>query len=166
MPRNRATGKHCMATINERVAIELHAQGKSYWQIANETGISKDAVQKIIKYWSNTGELNSPPCPGKQQSLSERGIQHLVCLSDLHPCATLAEIAQMAGFDVKLCTLGKYLCQANCFVFVAHCKPWLERESQKQRRQWCRERRMWRKEDFQKLVYTDEVQLQVSAGTG
>ncbi|KAG0634867.1 hypothetical protein HOY80DRAFT_1058685 [Tuber brumale] len=70
MPQDQATGRHHMATRNERVrVIELHAEGKSYRQIANETGISKGAAQEIIKHWTTTGELNPPSHPGKRPSL-------------------------------------------------------------------------------------------------
>ncbi|RPB05411.1 hypothetical protein L873DRAFT_1898567 [Choiromyces venosus 120613-1] len=62
--------------------------------------------------------------------------------------------------------ISKYLCKENHFVFLVYCKPWLGRESRKRRKRWCRERRRWRKETFQKVVYTDEVQLQVGSGTG
>jgi len=68
-----------MVTRNERVrVIELHVEGKSYRQIANETGISKDAAREIIKYWTTTGKLNPPSRPGKPPVLSERDIRHLV----------------------------------------------------------------------------------------
>ena len=145
--------------------IELHAEGKSYRQIANETGISKDAAREIIKYCTTTGELNPPSRPGKPPVLSERDIRHLVRLSDSHPRATLAELAQEASLDIKPRTVGKYLRQANRFVFLARRKPWLGRECRKRRKRWCRERRKWEKEAFQKLVYTDEVRIQVSSGT-
>ena len=71
MPRDQATGTRRMATRNERVrVIELHAEGKGYRQIANETGISKDAGREIIKYWTTTGELN--PFRPRQTTCSKR----------------------------------------------------------------------------------------------
>jgi len=73
MPRDKATGKRRMATRNERVKIiELHAEGKSYCQIANELGISKDGARKVIHYWTNTGEFNPPPRLGKKPALNQR----------------------------------------------------------------------------------------------
>ena len=51
-------------------------------------------------------------------------------------------------------------------MFLARRKPWLGREGRKRRKRWCRERRNWKKEDFQKLFYTYEVRVQVSSGTG
>jgi uncharacterized protein YerC len=51
-----------MATINERVRVtQLHAEGKSYRSIAEDTGISKTQAQRIIKHWSDTGEVEPSP---------------------------------------------------------------------------------------------------------
>jgi len=135
MPRDKATGKRPLTTRNERVKIiELHAEGKSYRQIANELGISKDGARKVINYWTDTGELNPPPRPGKKPALNERDRRYLVRLSDLHPRATIAEIAQEAGLKVNPRTIGKYLRQDYRLVFLARRKPWLGREGRKRRK--------------------------------
>ena len=116
MPRDQATGTRHMATRNERVrVIELHAEGKSYRQIANETGISKDAAREIIKYWTTTGELNPPSRPGKPPVLSERDIRHLVRLSDSHPRATLAELAQEASLGYQTSNRWKIFAPSKSF---------------------------------------------------
>ena len=147
-----------MVTRHERgKIIELHAKGKGYRQIANEVGISKDGARKIVFYWTNTGELNPPPRLGRKPARNKRDRRPLVCLSDLHPRATITEIAQEAGLNIKPRKIEKYLHQEHRLLFLARCKPWLGRESRKRRRRWCRERRNSKKQDFRQLVYRDDV---------
>jgi transposase len=87
-----------MATINERVrVIQLHAEGGSHRFIAEHTGISKTQAQKIIKHWSDTGELEPSQRHSRPQALNDRDIRHLVRLSDSHPRATLSEITNEVG---------------------------------------------------------------------
>jgi transposase len=115
MPQDTETSKRRMATINERGrVIQLHAEGKSFRSIAKDTGISKTQAQRIIKHWSDTGEVEPSPRRGRPQTLNDRDIRHLIRLSDSHPRATLGEITNEAGIkNLKPQTVGKYLHQAN-----------------------------------------------------
>jgi transposase len=91
MLQDTETSKRRMATINKRVqAIQLHAQGKSYCSIEEDPGISKTQAQRIIKHWSNTGEVEPSPRRSRPKALTARGIRHVVRRSDSYPCATLA----------------------------------------------------------------------------
>jgi len=50
MPIDQNTGKRWQATETERItAIEKHAEGKNYCQIARETAVSKSEAQRIVK---------------------------------------------------------------------------------------------------------------------
>jgi hypothetical protein len=58
MLQDTETSKRCMATINVGVrVIQLHAEVESYPSTAEDTGISKTLTQRIIKHWSDTGEV-------------------------------------------------------------------------------------------------------------
>jgi transposase len=65
--------------------------------IAEDTGISKTQAQRIIKHWSDIGKVEPSSHRGRPQALIDRDIRHLVCLSDSHPRATLAEITNETG---------------------------------------------------------------------
>jgi hypothetical protein len=130
-----------------------------------DTGISKTHAQRIIKYWSDISDVEPSSLRGKPQALSDRGIRHLVRLSDPHPRVTLAEITNEAGIqNLKPRTVGKYICHANRHGFIARRKPWLRMGNRNIRRRWCRERQKWDSEDIRKHVCTDKIKLQVLGG--
>jgi transposase len=78
MPRDPSTDRRRQTTLEERVkAIERHAQGKFYSQIAEELSISKSTVQNIIKAWENEQRIQPKPRPGrpKKETSAEPGEQ-------------------------------------------------------------------------------------------
>jgi len=159
-------GKRRMATEYERVrCIEAKAEGMKYEDIAAELGMSLRNAKNIVKYWKTTGHLHPPPRPGRPKALDARDVRHLARVSDLHPRATLAEIVNEARVPVRPRTAGKYLRDAGLWVRLALRKPFLNAKMRRRRKAWCRERRKWSKAEWRRVMFTDEMRIQVGAGT-
>jgi len=168
MPWNKAAGKRCETTLNERVRIiELPSLGMSFPQIEAETGVSRAQASRINRRWKMYGDINpQTPRTGRPPKLNDRDKRYLAQLSDAHPRATARELLHESRLHVGVSTLSHYLHSLQWRVFLARCKPWIGPHNRRQRKRWCRLRRKWKISVWRKHCYTDEVYLQIAIGTG
>jgi len=166
MPRDPITGHRRECTEEERVRIfELRSAGHFYEDIANLLEMSESGVRKVCKDRVTNHRIKPPPRSGPSLRLSDRSRRYLARLSEAHPRATLAEITAESRLNIAPRTAGKYLRKANLWVRLARRKPWLDTNDRRRRKTWSRERRKWDKARWQrKIIYTDEVKVQVGCG--
>ncbi|RPB00773.1 Homeodomain-like protein [Choiromyces venosus 120613-1] len=153
----------------ERVSvILLYKEGKTYRKIGEEIRTSRTTVGRIVQRYEETGHVLRMPrksARGRNPALSKHSKQLLVRTSDKRPRASLAEIVEETHLHIHPKTAGRYLRQENHYVHLCLCKPWLDHNSRKRCKRWCRERKHWSHE-WRKMVYTDEMKLQVGAAVG
>ncbi|KAA8911562.1 hypothetical protein FN846DRAFT_935575 [Sphaerosporella brunnea] len=133
MPIDKATGKRRESTIEERVeVIAKRAAGKTFTEIAQETGVSRAESQRIWANWKSKQKLFNEKRPGRPRKLTETERQQLKKLAEEDPDASIAELTRRMGGKVSRVTVQRYLRQMGLKT--------RRRKKPKIRRVWIRRR--------------------------
>ena len=145
----------------------LLQQGLSCRKVAEQLRISHTTVNKIRK---EAGLPVPPPSPGINKKLSEHAERNLVRLIKADKAQTATQAAQIfnATSPVKISpqTVRRTLKKAGFKAKVRIKKPLLKSNHKRARLEWCRERQQWTVDDWKRVVWSDEVKINLIESNG
>ena len=148
-----------------KLIIKLSTENKSYADISKITGIPRSTVGRIVKTFKSTGRKVARPRPGRTPKVSEQSRRLLGRLSKICPHLTARQLKSdwSMGHMVSIRTVQRYLQNMNLHGRRAAQKPCLNQGQRKARLKWCRDHSKNTLQDWQKICYSDETIIDLSA---
>ena len=109
------------------------------------------------------GTYHDLPKPGRIRKLDERALRRLGRAILKDPTATIQDLAREATLDSGENAVKRALKELKFGVFRVKKKfsSWLSKDAMRKRRQWCLKKKEWTKEDWRKIIWCDEVRIEV-----
>jgi len=165
MPPSRPPKKYLSPDERFRI-ISLRIQQKSWEEIVHETGEKKSTIRNIVDRFLKHGTYHDLPKPGRKRKLDDRGLRRLERAVLKDPAATIQDLAREATLDSGENAVKTALRELKFGVFRVKRKFWLSKEAMKKRRRWCLKKRKWSQGDWRKIIWCDEVRIEVGLRCG
>ncbi|PUU73216.1 hypothetical protein B9Z19DRAFT_1135616 [Tuber borchii] len=165
MPPSRPPKKYLSPDERFRI-ISLRIQQKSWEEIVRETGEKKSTIRNIVTHFLKHGTYHDLPKPGRRRKLDDRGLRRLERAVLKNPAATIQDLAREATLDSGENAVKRALRELKFGVFRVKRKFWLSKEAMMKRRRWCLKKRKWTEEDWRKIIWCDEVRIEVGLRSG
>lgn len=135
--------------------------GKPKKQICREVGIKKPNLNSILTKYKLTGDVEDSPRSGRPRCTTPREDRTIVRMSnnDRHLTAKAIALKHAPSFTKKrisIKTVKRRLAASNLNGRVARRKPLLRPENKTRRLEWAKEHADWTKEDWRKVIFSDE----------
>lgn len=116
------------------------------------------AVNKIIQaYRDEDGRLTDAPRSGRQRCTSDELDRLIVAAAFEDPFQSAREFRDVLNLNVSLSTIRNRLKDAGLNGCVAAQKPYLTAKQKEQRLAFARAHEQWTVDDWQEVVFTDEL---------
>lgn len=153
-------------TVAERSQIVLlHSQGWSQQKIAKQMKHSRHAIQVTLKRYEETGSYENRPKSGRKRKTTARQDRYLERLSLQNrfktPKKLVADLSANQGVSVSDRTVRRRLAEVNLKSRKARRKPYLTQQQMKNRLLWAKKYRNWTVEDWSKIIWSDESNIEV-----
>lgn len=158
-------GKNNELTAEQRGAIfYLRKNGNSYNQIAETVGCGKTTVYDTLKRHAETGSIDSKPRPGRPRLIDVTNRNRLKRLvtnekaQNRRLCATgIKELwKKKTSQNVSEITIRRTLHSLGLRSCVARRKPLISPANKEARLAWCLEHESWTKNDWARVLWSDE----------
>lgn len=113
-----------------------------------------------------TGSYNDAPKSGRPKKLDARAMRRLERAVLKDPRATVEDLARDATIDSGVTAVKHALKALKFGVFMARKKFWLSKVARWKRKRWCRMKKHWPLELWRKIVWCDEVRIEVGIRGG
>ena len=162
-------GTELPETLRAQIVV-LVLRGDSWAKIGAFLGVKPDTVRKTFLRWEKTKCYTSSPRPVRPKSLDERDIRHLT----RHITANQDTRRQALG-EIKnalnLPVCSKTLCTViTKDIGLGHRiewkKPWLRPAQKEAWLKFAREHIGWTEEDWKRVVWSDEMGMQIDTNQG
>jgi transposase len=158
---------HKYLSLEQRFQIiSLRLQQKSWSEICKATGFSRSTVRSVVTRFLKHGTYHDLPKSGHPRKIDARGLRRLGRAVLKDPCATAEDLAREATLDSGIDAVKRALKELRFGVYVARKKFWLHKVDMLKRKRWCRKYRIWEKEEWRKIIWSDEVRIEVGVGVG
>lgn len=146
--------------------ILLYRQGVSQVKIAKTIKCSRCAVQNTIKRFQQTGTYRNLPKSGRKRVTTAREdrLIELTALRDRRQSAVgiSSELRGQLNTVVSVRTIRRRLAAANLPARKPRRKPLLTEKHRKQRLVWAKKYQNWTLDDWAKVIWSDESNIDVS----
>ena len=158
-------GRNKELTVEQRgTIVYCHQRGDSYRKIAKTVGCGLSTVFDTLKRYDETGSSNSKSRAGRPPLLNttqrERLEQLVINENFQHRRLCTDGIRKLwkakTGQEVSARTIGRSLRSSGLSNCVARAKPLVSQKNMEARLTWCMERRHWTKDDWEKVLWSDE----------
>lgn len=154
-----------LSTATRHKVVILHQQGLSQTKISKQTGISRCAVQALLKKHKETGNVEDRRRSGRPRKLSAADEKHLKLISlrnrKMSSSAISSELAETSGTQVHPSTVRRSLARSGLHGRVAAKKPYLRHGNKAKRLDYARKHRNWGAEKWQQVLWTDESKFEI-----
>lgn len=153
-------------TVGERAQIVLlHKQGVTQCDIAKRMKCSRCAVQTTIKRFKEIGSYENRPKSGRKRRTNARQDRILERISLRDRMKTSKELSsellQDHGINLAASSVRRRLVERNLHGRKARRKPLLTDRHKKLRLSWAKKYKNWTEEDWSKVIWTDESNIEV-----
>lgn len=118
-----------LSTATRHKVVILHQQGLSQTKISKQTGVSRCAVQALLKKHKETGNVEDRRRSGRPRKLSAADEKHIKLISlrnqKMSSSAISSELAETSGTQVHPSTVRRSLARSGLHGRVAAKKPYL-----------------------------------------
>lgn len=146
--------------------ILLHKQGLSQVKISKTVKCSRCAVQNTISRFERTGSYVNLPKSGRNRVTTTREdrIIERISLRNRQKTAEkiAAELRTQHRVAVSVRTVHRRLAEANLHARKPRRKPLLNEKHRRQRLAWAKKYRDWTVDDWTKVIWSDESNINVS----
>lgn len=146
--------------------ILLHRQGLSQVKIAKTIKCSRCAVQNTVKRFEQTGSYRNLPKSGRKRvtTLRDDRLIERTALRDKHKAAEkiASELREQHNTVVSVRTVRRRLEDSNLHARRPRRKPLLTEKHRKQRFVWAKNHKNWTIDDWAKVIWSDESNVDVS----
>lgn len=145
------------------VVVGMHTGGMRGAQIARELKMSASTVYGVLGSYKKRGTVVSPKSPGRPRKLTRRNMSYLERLLDKDRRASLTEITNQMASIAKVSTriVRNALQTLGYRNRVAAKKPFLNKKHKADRLAFARQYEKWTKEDWKKVIWTDESSFEI-----
>lgn len=144
----------------------LCEQGLSQSEIARQLKTSRSAVQYNLKKFQETFSYVDRPKSGRKKVTDERQDRQLIRASlrnrRLSSSELAAEFSQQHNVPISAQTVRRRLLEGGLRGCKARKKPWLSKKNQQSRYDWAKEHLSWTLDDWKKVVWSDECNVEVN----
>lgn len=152
-------------TLEQRIeAVIKKEQGYSYTDIAQQLGVSRLSIIRLVKKQRMTGSVKDVAGRGRKRATTSRQDRQLVraCLSNRRlTSGQLRQQMAATGVHVSSRTVRNRLKEACLVGRVAAKKPLLSQRNQKDRLDFARRHRHWTTEDWGRVLWSDETSVEL-----
>lgn len=153
-------------SVSERSQIViLHKQGLSQVEISKIMKCSRKAVQNAINRFSETGSYENRPKTGRKRILSPRNHRFLNRISLRNRTKSSKDLAsdlwEHRKIQISAPSVRRYLKEGNLHGRRARRKPLLTEHHKKLRLEWAKQHQNWSSEDWAKIIWSDESNIEV-----
>ena len=162
----KVTGKENTSPQLRALIYSRYEEGMSSSTIATLSNTTPCTVQRIIKNYKERGHHNDIPRTGRPPKFNDRDIRHLKItiegdrrqsLSDITSTINAA-ITSPAHYNTIWNAINQDL---SMNARKAAKKPFLKDLHKKARFNWAKEYRVWGKEDWKHVIWTDEASVEI-----
>jgi len=147
------------------IIVALYKAGFTPTAISPIVSRPRQTISSIINRYHTTGTLNSTH-PGRRRILDKRSVRQLVNGVRRDRFASTRQQLTDLGLNgvIKVNTANKILREEGYSARVARCKPYLKPEHRKKRLAWAEQFRHLTKEDWRRMIFTDESSFETGSG--
>ena len=139
-------------------AVNLFTQGFSYSFIANEYGVHTSTISRLCKKFTENGSIARLPGSGRKRITTEKQdmmIVRQVKQDNKTPAYRIK--AELDLQNVSTRTVRRRITESGEFESGwAEPVPFISDKNRKYRKTWCYEHRHWTKEQWRKVLWSDE----------
>ena len=134
--------------------------------------VHKSTISRLVRKHPRTGDVKDLPKPGRSR-VTTRQEDNLIATRTARNRRTTAtelrrnlrEVRGAGANDVSLSTIRRRLHAAGMKSRVAAVKPTLQPRHRAARRAWGRDKRNWRRHQWQACLFTDESRFCLAPGS-
>ena len=158
MPKTRDLTKHERSSI-----VALHDVGFSVAYLSRRFCVHRTTVTRLCNKYVKTGSIDNLPRSGRRRKTSCRQDRCLKRLQQQYPTTVSRSITRLANqqMEVNLSarTVRRRLVNMGLRSRVAKAKPMISEANKRQRLEWARRHAAWTPEQWQIVVFSDEVPI-------
>lgn len=152
--------------MEKRIKIQFfHEHGWKPEKIAKELKISRTAVRYNVEKFKKTQKYEDRPRSGRKKLTTNREDRILERMSVRNRRKSSKELAAQLNEDlehpISARTVRQRLLSFGLRGCKARKKPWLSDRNQKRRYEWAKKHANWTVDDWKKIVWSDEANVQV-----
>lgn len=153
-------------TVAERAQIVLlSTQGCTQSEIARRMKCSRCAVQTTLKRYKETGTYENRAKSGRKRRTSYRTDRYLYRIALKNRRKSSKELSSELwikhGISLSSSTVRRRLRAANLHGRIARRKPYLTQAHRKKRLEWAKKYAHWTVEDWSRVIFSDESNIEV-----
>ena len=157
---SRLMGKKAIEPFIRPQIVALCRSGMNMSQVSKQLKISRCCVRNAIMKYENQGRFTDSKRSGRPKKLSERDERELKRLVQGENRLSVAKITKdlcvsLSG-PVSKETVRRYLKKFGFEYAVKIKKPFLTMKHRKARVEWCKQHLHWTKQDWRKVIFSDE----------
>jgi len=142
-------------------AITLKAEGYSYREIAKKIDptMTPSGIRKLCMRFQSTGCISNKPGKGRKTCTSvktDRRIVRMVLKNRRITSKEIDESLHACGVNVR-----NRLVAGGLRARIPRKKPYLNAKQRSARIQWAKQHVQWKKEDWEKVLFSDEVRISI-----
>ena len=154
-----------LSTATRHKVVLLHQEGLSQTKISKQTGVSRCAVQALLKKHKETGNVEDHRRSGRPRKLSAADEKYIKLISfrnrKMSSTAISSELAETSGTHVHPSTVRRSLIRSGLHGRVAAKKPYLRHGNKAKQLNYARKHRNWGAEKWQQVLWTDESKVEI-----
>lgn len=149
------------------IIARLSRRGMSQVEIANLLKLSRCAIQNALKIVKETKKYDSRPRKPRKRKTTPREDRSLVVMSLKNRRLGSKELTgrfnEQFNKNISPRTIRRRLNKAGLRGCKARKKPWLSPKNISKRYKWAKEHQNWSYEDWSRVVWSDESNIEVSS---
>lgn len=158
-------------SLEEKAEIRAFLEmGKMQVDIAKKYQKSQSTIARLVKKIRETGCLNRKAGSGRKRSLNQYDLNYLEKIIKINPHLGSKKIAENMLKDRKKevteSTIRRYLIGMGLKGRISCRKPLLSKKHIKARLEWAKKRYNWTKEDWKKVIWSDETKINLFGSDG
>lgn len=157
---------HELSEAKRTQIIVLHSVGLSQVQIAKKIKCSRCAVQTTMKRYNETKQFKSRSGRGRKRKTTARENRYLKqnALKDRRQTAKELATAFRNHHKIPISakTVSRRLNEFGIKARKVRQKPWFSEINRKKRLPWAKKYKIWTASDWDKVLWSDESNIQVN----
>ncbi|HYN44572.1 MAG TPA: IS630 family transposase [Candidatus Limnocylindrales bacterium] len=157
----------------EQTRVKIHSlreSGKTWREIAEATGKSKETVRKIYGRVVKNNSFKEKPRTGRPRKLSERDRRVIVSILRKSEIKTPERVRKEASahhnIDISESTVRRAFKESGFVARVKKKKPLLSVKHKKKRLAWAKKHNTWTIDDWKNIIWSDETGFGLVSGEG
>jgi len=152
-------------------AVTLRREGYSYREIAArlDPNMTPSGIRKLCLRFDSTGSVSNQPGKGRKRCTTvktDRRIVRMALKNRRITSGDINETLQSTGVNITSRTVRNRLIAGGLRARIPRRKPYLNAKQRAARVQWAKQHVLWEKEDWEKVLFSDEVRVSIFGSDG